>query len=98
MGQSTAYQRARSETADRRHALLSVAQHDANPRLHWIDNYAKSYASGSMFVDKELYKSMLDSSWNEDITLSAGYVFGCYRFWLTACPPQSLRFVSSPIS
>ena len=59
VGQSTAYQRARCESAERRDAVLRIVSQDENPRLHWIDNYAKSFASSSIFMDKALFKQML---------------------------------------
>lgn len=42
-----------------RNALTVEFQTDRAPRLHWVDNYAKCYASTSMFSNRALYKSCL---------------------------------------
>ncbi len=85
--QSTAYQRARSETADRRHALLSVSQHDANPRLHWIDNYVNPTLLVDVCRQRIIQEHALDSSWNEKYYPPSKICLGS-RALLVGCLPS----------
>jgi len=54
----TATKRARSAAADKRDTLLVSVNEDKYPRLHWIDNYAKSYAATSIFIHRDLLQKM----------------------------------------
>src|SRR6185437_7191327 len=42
-----------------REALRIIFASDRSARLHWVDNYAKSYASRSMYSNRSLFKSCL---------------------------------------
>ena len=56
---STANRRIREESTASRASIGNAVDEDAYPRLHWIDNYAKSYAANSIFIEKEQFRSML---------------------------------------
>ena len=43
-----------SDTA--RANVMEELADDMLPRLHWVDNFAKYYASSSMFINKALMK------------------------------------------
>lgn len=58
MSASTFYRRIRQASVSRRDTLLQRISQNAHIRLHWVDNYAKFYASASMFTDKELMQSL----------------------------------------
>ena len=55
---STANRRVRKETESARASLLQ-SLHVGSIGLHWIDNYAKCYAASSIYLNKELLRSML---------------------------------------
>ena len=42
-----------------REEVEECLQNDDLPRLHWVDNFAKYYASNSMFPNRELFKHCL---------------------------------------
>ena len=52
---STANRRIREESTASRASIGNAVDEDALPRLHWIDNYAKSYAANSIFIEKEQF-------------------------------------------
>ena len=56
---STVNRRLRAESAASRASIDNAVADDSSPRLHWIDNYAKSYAANSIFIEKEVFRSML---------------------------------------
>ena len=56
---STANRHIREESTASRASIGNAVDEDAHPRLHWIDNYAKSYAANSIFIEKEQFRSML---------------------------------------
>ena len=59
ISRATYHRRVRKEATLRRNNLLNPDLDDGMPRLHWIDNYAKSYAAASIWVNKETFRSML---------------------------------------
>ena len=59
MHRSTVNRRVREESAASRASITDSVAEDASPRLHWIDNYAKSYAANSIFIEKEQFRKML---------------------------------------
>src|SRR6185437_13605426 len=56
---STLYQHLLAWAGEAREALRILFASDRSARLHWVDNYAKSYASRSMFSNRSLFKSCL---------------------------------------
>jgi hypothetical protein len=59
VGTATLCERSRQESASARTLILDSIATDDCPRLHWLDNYAKCFAANAIFIDKELFKSML---------------------------------------
>ena len=56
---STLYRHIRNMVNRAREEVEECLQNDDLPRLHWVDNFAKYYASNSMFPNRELFKHCL---------------------------------------
>src|SRR6185437_10109838 len=56
---STLYRHLLAWAGEAREALRILFASDRSARLHWVDNYAKSYASRSMYSNRSLFKSCL---------------------------------------